>query len=224
MNAGAGHHLEGNVFVAGRFGALNRASGSQKTYRTQQSIAGDPDHPHRFSKEDYVGRAERITGPNGWSKPPWSERYPLMNAIMSKSGEHGRLWPIGCTVLDNVYAANTGRNATFWDRFDRESQAQSTFGPEHELTLSDFRDVAALDFRAADDFSDRAARAVLERIPFEDIGLRLDEHRSVMPEKVHYRAAMRRVFDGIGSMPGTHVQCDSAAIVLNGPMVKREQP
>ncbi len=62
----------------------------------------------------------------------------------------------------------------------------------------------------------------LAEIPFEDIGLRLNEFRAEMPDKRNYRTKIKEFYKGIGSMPGTHKKIDTAKVVEDGPVVKRK--
>jgi BNR repeat-containing family member/Right handed beta helix region len=214
MNGGAGHRIVGNVFLEGKYGALNRGSGGRKNYDRQLGITNDPDNPHKGSKKDYVGRAERVVGADGWTKPPWSQRYPLFTTVMSDAGEFGRLWPIRCHVEGNYYYGNTGRDTTIWDRCAPEVRAKSVLKPDLPITPEAFVNYGALDLRLVDPESG-------PKIPFEAIGLHLDEYRAAMPDKTHYRRVVREFFDGIGSMPGTHKRIDTARVVEDGPVLRR---
>ncbi|MFK7959801.1 MAG: right-handed parallel beta-helix repeat-containing protein [Phycisphaerales bacterium] len=213
MNGGAGHRIVGNLFLEGRFGALNRGSGGQKNFDRQRRITAEGDGPRRYSKEDYVGRAERTVGPDGWNRSPWAERYPVFARVMNDDGQFGRLWPIGCHVEGN-HAYGNRRDQTIWDRVPAEAAAKSTLLPDTVIRPEIFADYASLDLRIVDD-------SVALDIPFESIGLQLDAFRDAMPDPRHYRQTIRTFFDGIGSMPGTDRKIDTAVVVESGPMLRR---
>ncbi|MFG0252195.1 MAG: right-handed parallel beta-helix repeat-containing protein [Phycisphaerales bacterium JB038] len=217
MNGGAGHRLLHNVFLTGRFGAHNRGSGGHKNWQRATRIHEDPDNPHKGSKEDYLGRAIAITGPDGWTKPPWSERYPLMNQVLSDTGEFGRFWPIRCEIRANFYCDND-YNRFVWDRMPPQAAAKSVVEDELVISPDAFVDYEALDLRLSD-AAPQALRAAA--IPFGRIGLYLGEDRAEMPAKAHYRQAIQRFFAGIRSMPGTTKKIDTAAIVETGPIDRR---
>ena len=59
-------------------------------------------------------------------------------------------------------------------------------------------------------------------IPFEKIGLYLDEYRTSMPDKKHYRKEVREFFRDVKSMPGSHKKFNTAESVENGPFIHAE--
>lgn len=204
MNGGAGHVLTDNVFLEGDRGAYNVGRGGRTNYERQLRISADPKSPKKLTKEDYVGRAERLVGPNGWNKEPWKSRYPLFATVMNKEGRFGRLWPVHCTVENNLYFGNRV-NHSLWSRCPPEVMATVVIRNDRETSPSDFVDYDRLDLRFT--------KEGLPAIPFERIGLRLDQDRRSMPDKSHYRNEVKKFFDGIKSMPGTTRKLDTAAIV-----------
>ncbi|MFK7740231.1 MAG: right-handed parallel beta-helix repeat-containing protein [Planctomycetota bacterium] len=214
MNGGAGHTIRDNVFLNGFRGAYNVGHNAAKAYRMQLAIDGDPSHPHRNTKENYVGRVERIVGPAGWRNEPWRSRYPRFFEVMEDDGPFGRMWPIRCEVSGNRYFNNDKGDRTIWSRVAPEALAKSRVGPDELLSPDVFVDYDALDLRFVDG-------ANAPHIPFASIGLRLDEHRDAMPDKAHLRRALREHFRGIGSMPGTTRRLDTANIVQTGPVRRR---
>ncbi|RMH13836.1 MAG: right-handed parallel beta-helix repeat-containing protein [Planctomycetota bacterium] len=214
MNGGAGHTIRGNVFLEGYRGVYNVGAGAQRNYERQLAITRQgPSHDHWNTKENYVGRVEKIVGPEGWSRSPWKDRYPLFNEVMSDDGQFGRMWPIRCTVEGNAYYGNTLRNKTEWSRVAPEALAKSVIRDDRVVEPNDFEDYEALDLRQA-----HPARFAL-KIPFERIGLYTDEHRPQMPDKTYYRHAIKVFFAGIPSHPGTHRKFDSAQAVDAAPLV-----
>lgn len=214
MNGGAGHRVVGNMFLEGKYGALNRGPRGLANFERQERISRDENGPHRYSKEDYVGRAERVVGPNGWTRAPWSERYPVFNLVMSDAGVEGRLWPIHCHVEGNMYYGNSGRDATVWERASDAVRRKSTLRPDRVVSPSMFVHYDTMDFR----FVEADATG---GIPFERIGLTLDQYRDSKPSPAHYRTVIRAFFDGVGSMPGTHQKIDTGRVVEEGPVIHR---
>lgn len=211
MNGGAGHTVTNNVFVRGYRGAYNVGHGARKTYDRQRAIDADPGHDYAGKKEDYVGRVERLLGERGWMREPWLSRYPRFAEVMEDAGEWGRLWPIRCEVRGNWYAANTQRDATIWSRVEEPARAKSVLEGDRAVGLDVFRSLDTLDLRFADGVEGAP------EIPFESIGLYVDEHRRRRPDPRSYRRAVRAAFDGIPSMPGTTKRFDSARAVEAAP-------
>ncbi len=217
MNAGAGHTLIGNVCLQGSLGIYNVANGSQRNYDRQEDALNNPQSMYRNTKENYIARAEKIIGKEGWAKSPWRDKYPLFNKVMSDTGQYGRMWPIRCHAENNMYYGNTRKNETFWDRFAPGARAKSVIKNDIQVTPDDFVDYDKLDLRF------KKTPAGVKPIPFERIGLYLDEYRDAMPDKNHYRKTTKEFFKGIKSMPGTKKQIDTAKVVEQGPIIKREK-
>lgn len=217
MNGGNGHTLRGNIFLEGRRGIYSAGHGAQTAHDRQVAILRDgPEHKYFKTKENYIGRVEKVVGPEGWNTSPWKDRYPLFHRIMNEDGRFGRMWPIYSDADSNSYYGNTLRNRTEWDeRIDREAMEKVTIENDMAIEPDDFVDYDALDLRV------KRGRGVEARIPFERIGLYLDRYRAQMPDKDHYRAAVKAFFAGIPSHPGTRKQIDTAEVVDNGPIVTR---
>ena len=215
MNGGAGHILVDNVFLEGFRGAYNVGAGSQRNYDRQEAILADAGHPNRTTKENYIGRAEKVVGERGWTRAPWSERYPLFREIMNDAGQFGRMWPIRCRIENNLYYGNTRRDHTIWSRVAPEAREKSTIENDRVITPDVFVDYERLDLRF------RPGVSGMPVIPFREIGLRIDRYRRSRPSPTHYRGKIREFFDGIGSMPGTRRKIDSARLVEEGP--RREE-
>lgn len=205
MNGGAGHVLRDNIFLEGARGIYNTSGQSQKMYDLQEAILADRNHPHVRTKENYVGRAERVVGKEGWSKEPWKSRYPLFHQVMADAGQYGRMWPIRCVVENNFYYQNTGMNRTVWSRMESPALAKIQLDGDRDISPQNFSNYEALDLRLTGEG--------MPDIPFQDIGLTLDEYRSEMPDKAHYRKAVKAFFKDESSMPGTNRRLDTAQIV-----------
>ena len=213
MNGGAGHTILDNVFLEGDLGAYDTESHAKKVYGWYKEIKADPHHDFQYTKENYIGRMERSVGKDAWKKSPWKEKYPLFNKVMSDEGEFGRCWPIYCRFEGNLYYGNTRENYTYLN-FGPEVCKKTILKSDGLVTPDDFVDYDNLDLRF------KEGRTDLPKIPFEKIGLYLDQYRSTMPEKSHYRKTIKDYYNGIPSMPGTTKQIDTAKVVEKGPTMK----
>lgn len=215
MNGGAGHTILDNVFLSGYRGAYNVGHTSRQNHDRQVAILSDPHHNYRHTKENYVGRTEKVVGKQGWAKEPWKSRYPLFYEVMKDTGLYGRMWPIRCRVENNLYFGNIKGNLSIWSRVAPEAQAKSWIRGDRVISPSDFIDYDALDLEF------RQNNPSIPRIPFSEIGLYPDRYRRKVPDKGHYRSAIRRHFLGIPSMPGTRKRIDTAKLIENGPWLTR---
>ncbi len=211
MFGGAGHTLTDNVFLEGFRGIYNVGTLGARHYQWEQEIAADPEHNYRNTKENYLGRVERVIGPEGWLREPWRSRFPLMVQVMSDRGKFGRMWPIRCQIENNLFYGHSQGDRTIWSRMDPEVTAKSILRGDRVIRPEVFVDYAAMDFRI------RPEAEGIPTIPFENIGLTLDPYRQQVPDKAHYRQAMRDFYDGISSMPGTHKRIDSALLLEGTP-------
>ena len=212
-NAGAGHTAINNIFLEGNRGIYNVGSGSQKSYDRVEA-AKDPSHMYHNTKENYVGRAEKVVGKDGWSKSPWREEFPLMNRVMSDDGQFGRMWPTYCRIKNNYYYANR-TNRTVFSRVAEEAMKKNVVENDTPISPDDFVDYNKLNLAF------KPNKASLPKIPFDRIGLQLDEYRNSMPDKTNYRMAVKDFFKDVTSYKGTTNQIDTAKVVEEGPIVTR---
>jgi len=213
MNGGSGHVIRNNVFLEGALGIYNVASGSKRKYELQEEINENPNHNNKGLKEDYVGRAEQITGPDGWNNEPWITKYPRLALVMNDKGVNGRMWPIRCIVEGNMYYGNSRGDHAVWSRFSPESEAKSIIRNEKVISPDYFVDYDKLDLRFKNRGSD------IPDIPFDKIGLYLDKYRSSMPDKENYRMAIKKFFKDVKSMPGSTKHINTGKIVEDGPVI-----
>ncbi len=211
MFGGAGHTVVDNVFLEGFRGIYNVGTLGAKHYRWEQEIAADPNHKYQNTKENYLGRLQRVIGEKGWLKEPWKSKYPLMVEVLNDTGEFGRMWPIRCRIENNLFMGNARGDKTIWSRFDPEVAAKSILRGDRVISAEDFGDYEKMDFRFT------TSDASFPAIPFEKIGLRFDAYRESVPDKSSYRLGIRKFYHGIGSMPGTNKQIDTATLVESGP-------
>lgn len=213
MNGGSGHVIRDNVFLEGSLGIYNVAAGSRKKFNLQEKIDVNRNHTQKNLKEDYTGRAEKITGLDGWNNEPWIGKYPRLALVMNDKREFGRMSPIRCVVEGNMYYGNGRGDKTFWDRFTPESEVKSIISNEKVIDPDYFVNYNKLDLQFKKQGRD------IPEIPFDKIGLYLGEYRLSMPEKEHYRMAIKEFFKDVKSMPGTTKQINTGKIVEDGPMI-----
>ncbi|MDZ8118771.1 right-handed parallel beta-helix repeat-containing protein [Pontiella agarivorans] len=212
MNGGAGNTLIGNVFLEGHTGAFNRGNWGRKAYMQYLDIQQNPSSKYAGIKEDYVGRAEKVVGKQGWNKSPWVEKYPLFQKVMNDDGEYGRLWPIYCTFKNNMYYGNV-KNETVLAAYPDSVRKKTILENDIQLVPSDFVDYENLNLAFA------TCPQGIDPIPFSSIGLYLDEYRLSMPNKNHYRMAVKSFFSGDRSYEKNRPvkQFDSATLIETGP-------
>ncbi|WP_170179702.1 right-handed parallel beta-helix repeat-containing protein [Flavivirga rizhaonensis] len=217
MFGGSGHTLKENVFLEGDRGAYYVRSLGEKMYKIEKEIQKDLNHHRRGTKEDYIGRVEKYTGINGWSKSPWKDKYPLMNTILSDSSIYGRLWPTHIKIESNFYYNNKKSIDRIIDsRVEPEVVARSSVKDNELLSKNDFVNYENMDFMFKDGTN-------FPKIPFDKMGLQLDEYRKQMPEKEAYRKALKEFFKDISSShPGTKKRINTSKVIEAGPWLKVE--
>ncbi|WP_303316705.1 right-handed parallel beta-helix repeat-containing protein [Flavivirga abyssicola] len=208
MCGGAGHTLKENVFLEGDRGAYFATSLGNEIFQIQKEIKADLNHPRRGTKEDYIGRVEAYTGEKGWANSPWKEKYPLMNTILSDTLKFGRFWPIHHTIENNFYYNNKKSFDEIIDyRVDSIVVTKSSIKNNKCVSMNDFVDYENMSFKFKNEMK-------YPNIPFDEIGLYIDEYRSEMPKKEHYRKAIKRFYEGISNGDsGVKKRFNSAKIV-----------
>ncbi|MBX2853325.1 MAG: right-handed parallel beta-helix repeat-containing protein [Phycisphaeraceae bacterium] len=186
INGGTGLKVHRNVFMNGNFGVWVRIIGNVRG-RMQMQAKFDAGELPRGDKHDYIWRCEQVVGEDGWNNEPWKTRYPDFPTVMNQTGEHGRFWPI-----ENDVDGNLGHAMA------------SGLTYRHPMIKADrlvFKNTREIEpeaiYTAPDtlDFTYRVPReAWMPDIPFEHIGLYLDEHRPAMPDKARYRPMVREYF------------------------------
>ena len=159
IGGGRDNLVEGNVFVeSGDAVHLdNRSQGWALKYQK-------PGADHRMYAKLKEVRHDQ---------PPWSERYPKLARILDEN-PHA---PTG-----NVVRKNVAVRCRRW--LDVYRGGQKLLKLEHNLVTRDdpgFVNYAAMDFRLKPDSVVFAKVPGFEAIPFEKIGLRIDEYRKALP-------------------------------------------
>ncbi len=203
---GAAHTFKYNVFLEGFRGIYIDESLGKKSYDIHKAIEKDPNHMYKNTKENYIGRLEKIIGEKGWEKYPWKEKYPKFYEVMSDTAIYGRLWPIRYHIEANYFYNNTKGDHTI-KKVSPEAWSKNIVEDELLISPGDFVDYEKMDFRFKnpDIFPD---------IPFNTIGLKINQYRKSMPDKQSYRIAIKDFFNGISSMPGTELKYDSSKLMI----------
>jgi hypothetical protein len=109
-------------------------------------------------------------------QPPWSDRFPTLATLLDRDPE----LPTGCVIERNI-VVGTDKKAEL--RGKPEHFKVVTVRDNASLPLGDlgFADPAKLDFRMSPDAAALASVPGFRPIPFEQIGLYVDELRPALP-------------------------------------------
>ena len=128
---------------------------------------------------------------------------------MNDKGENGRLWPIHCTFEKNVYFENK-YNKPYLYRISDELKEKMNLDYGIEADKSYFKDYDNMDFTLVKPIKDA------EEIPFDKIGLYLDEYRKQMPDKKHYRMTLKNYFAENLSYQSCYKTIDTSKVIEEG--------
>jgi hypothetical protein len=101
-------------------------------------------------------------------------------------------YPIENKFTDNYFCSNAKQDVLL----NRVPKGMIEISGHRQIATRAFVDPKALDFRMKPDFKPAGG---FKPIPFEKIGLYIDEHRTSMPDKNKYRTATRKRFEGTPS-------------------------
>lgn len=165
-----------------------------------------------YDKLNIIGRAEMVFGREGWkNNETWIEKYPHLPKIFGDDFMNKDSNPyVQCYNLIQYNYSDVpsykafhihGRNPMDSLQMQRDFlPATATLdAPVKVDTKAMFVDADKMDFRMRDDFTPMDS---FEPIPFEKIGLYLDEYRRSMPDKTAYRQAVRAKYKGVSSYKG----------------------
>jgi hypothetical protein len=164
-----------------------------------------------FCKVNLIGRAEMIFGREGWkNNETWRTKYPVIPKIFADFMDPDcNPWCQSHSVVRRNYSDRPSyKTFHIHGRNKLESfEAQKKMLPGSmvfELPVAldveaMFVDAGRMDFRQRPDF---APVDGFVEIPFERIGLYIDEHRTSMPEKAVYRMAIKKRYEDTPSFGG----------------------
>jgi Right handed beta helix region len=160
----------------------------------------------KFDKDNIIGRAEMVFGKKGWeNNKVWMERYPYLPKIFGDfMNASANPWLQAFNSIQKNYS-DYPTYQTFHIHGNNKLnsfEAQKNFLPStmiFELPMKLEKEAMfvapdKMDFRMRDDFVPAAG---FVKIPFERIGLYLDEYRKEMPDKTLYRVAVMNKYKGI---------------------------
>ena len=124
--------------------------------------------------------------------PPWSDRYPTLANFLKNKPE----LPTGSVIETNIAVRckkSVGLSAKQAEDWSCSVRDNVDFSDKDD---PGFVNAAALDFRLKPDSAVYAKVPGFKPIPFEIIGLRVDEYRSTLPKRINSKATSKKeVFD-----------------------------
>jgi len=181
-----------------------------KTEFMEQKRKEDREIRRTYVKADVIGKAERLLGPKFWMQDTvWTQRYPHLKDIFDLQDYDHCPWAQTYCRIENNYIWH-GKDFPIHyhgDNLIETPEDVLDFLPKtarFEMPIpfdpvKMFVDPDNMDFRFHEGFE---AVAGFEEIPFERIGLYLDEYRRKMPDKRQYRLDVMNKYKGIPSYGG----------------------
>jgi hypothetical protein len=192
LNGGAANVVTHNIFINGHIGVYNTEAWAKGLIKAQPKY--DSGELKRGDKMDHIWRTEQAVGKKGWNIAPWSTKYPLFKKVMNQPIR--RYYPIECTVSHNLFCGNR-QNTAFrrgWGDKKMENMEDVDYieaADNRNIPLEDFVDPTCLDFR----FKEGKRPAGFPGIPFDQIGLYVDQYRPHIPDKAAYRRVLKAKWD-----------------------------
>ena len=205
MASGAGHNVTNNVFLNQHTGIFTRDGEAMGHYapamdhlmnRNGKTIDSN-------SSSNYIGRMLKAMGKPGWKDNVtefnwydqiddfWKQRYPVFDKCMKAMFDNKIITTYECNFIGNMN----------WDlAYDIElTGAFANIADSRDINLSVFENPDNLNFKF-----NSSAPSYAPDIPFENIGLYLDEYRCAVPDKDEYRRAIKQRFEGQESSGGSY--------------------
>jgi len=165
-----------------------------------------------YSKEDIIGKAERLLGTAFWTKDSvWTQRYPHLKGIFDLHDLNHNPWLTQfCIVENNVMSGQGHHPIHVHGRNEVKTKEQiMAYFPKttklewpKEFNPSEvFADPQTMNFRFRPDVD---LPSGIEPFAFENVGLHLDEYRKSMPDKQAYRLAVKGKYEGVRSNGGAY--------------------
>lgn len=229
LNGGAANVATHNILINGHIGIYSTEAWAEGIHKAKAKY--DAGELKRGDKNDHIWRTEQVVGKEGWNRPPWSDKYPLFKKVMNQPLR--RFYPIECNVSHNLFcgnAQNTAFRRTWHDKQLAPMEAVDYVEARNNrnVSMDVFRDPGCLDFR----FKPGKRPDGFPEIPFERIGLQVDQYRRSMPDKAAYRRALqekwapRKSYDEkMKYDPGTVTDLlyfNTGRLVLEGAMVPKD--
>ena len=159
----------------------------------------------RGDKDDNLWRAEQCYGKMGWLFDPYKTKYPTLKKIMNDGNPFAPSYGVikNNYVQESMIATSGSKKRGLYMHGCTVDDLPLTTEWEYPrpVSMDDFVDPSVLNFKMKDEFHPMEG---FEKIPFEKIGLFIDEYRSSMPNKDKYRKAIKERYDGIKSNGGRY--------------------
>ena len=163
-----------------------------------------------YVKADVIGKAERLLGPKFWMQDTiWTQRYPHLRDTFDMHDYDNCPWAQTYCRIENNYIWHCRKFPIHYhgDNLIETPEEVLDFLPKtarFEMPIpfdprEIFVDPNNLDFRFRKSFKPMPG---FEEIPFERIGLYLDEYRTDMPDERQYRLDVMNKYKGIPSHGG----------------------
>ncbi|TNJ45845.1 T9SS type A sorting domain-containing protein [Tamlana fucoidanivorans] len=190
-NKGAGHDVLRNVVLESYTGI--RSGTSISTYNTAMDYLTT--NPVSNDKSNYIGRMLKDIGLSNWQTnltvdnwntkidPDWFNLYPRFQNVMNAYITNKKFSDYRCYYTGNMFFGS--KNVDI-----QKGDAASVSGSQ-SITLSLFEDPNSLSFKFKE-----PRPAYAPSIPFQNIGLYLDDYRCAVPNKNIYRRNIKLRFDG----------------------------
>jgi hypothetical protein len=184
LNGGAANVVKHNIFINGHIGVYNTEAWAKGLIEAAPKY--DSGELKRGDKMDHIWRTEQVVGREGWNIAPWSTRYPLFKKVMNQPVR--RYYPIENTVSHNLFCGNHQNTAFRRGWHDKKLASIEDVDyieavDNRNTPLDVFVDPTCLDFR----FKEGERPAGFPEIPFDQIGLCVDQYRARVPDKAAYR-------------------------------------
>ncbi len=144
-------------------------------------------------KGDYLYIVEQEIGEKAWLKSPWKDRFPELKKLIESNPWAQTYCNVDLNYMYNVRnpfhihggsgtieGMESGKKGRF-----KDLPLEGSFEMPVKITLDDFQDVTALDFRFKKGFKTMEG---FKPIPFEKIGLIKDDFRKKALDKKAYRS------------------------------------
>ncbi|NMH88621.1 T9SS type A sorting domain-containing protein [Flavivirga algicola] len=194
INAGNGNWVRNNVILNGWVAIRSNSGGTAEKYAEMMQFLTT--NPTSNDKRNYIGRMLEDVGISGWQnglnetnwidriEPFWTDRYPLFRPSMQAIFDNKLAKPYETRFHDNmIHGSTSGRNF----ELPPEVDVQGTI----DINESLFVNAANLNLKFKEPRPSYAPD-----IPFDNIGLYLDEYRCAIPDKNEYRQKVKQRFDG----------------------------
>lgn len=192
LNGGAAHVVKHNIFINGHIGVYNTEAWAKGILEAQPKY--DSGELKRGDKNDHIWRTEQVVGREGWNNPPWSTKYPQFKNVMNQPIR--RFYPIDNTVSHNLFCGNYQNTAFRRGWHDKtltriEDVDYIEAADNRDIPMAAFVDPACLDFGLRQE----ARPAGFPELPFDQIGLCVDQYRRRTPDKAAYRRQLAKKWE-----------------------------